>query len=130
MQWSLFFVFRLTPPYMLFLMLYVPINKYLNDGPFWPNAGMEYKECEDTWWTNLLYINNLVKSNRQVWFRSVTRIGFLSIFFLFCVLKLTQVALLCRLVDCPASKECRAKSGPTSYRCRPDVGPLFRASWV
>ena len=63
----LWICFRLTPPYMLFLMLYVPVNKYLNDGPFWPNEGTEYKECEDTWWTNLLYINNIVKSNRQVY---------------------------------------------------------------
>ena len=47
-------------------MLYVPVNKYLSDGPFWPNDGMEYKESEDTWWTNLLYINNTVKSNRQL----------------------------------------------------------------
>ena len=51
---------------MLFVMLYVPVNKYLSDGPFWPNDGFEQNECEDTWWTNLLYINNIVKSNKQV----------------------------------------------------------------
>ena len=51
---------------MLFLMIYVPLTKYLSDGPFWPKDGLEYKECEETWWTNLLYINNIVKSDKQV----------------------------------------------------------------
>ena len=50
---------RLTPPYMLFMLAYVPLIKYMGDGPFWAYEGMEWKECEETWYYNLLYINNL-----------------------------------------------------------------------
>jgi len=58
---------RLTPPYMLFLMTYVPLAKYLANGPFYPQStGFDVDECRDTWWTNLLYVNNLVKSDKMV----------------------------------------------------------------
>ena len=58
--------FRLTPPYMLFLMFYVPLFKYWSNGPFWPQMGVEIDECKDSWWQNLLYINNLIDSNKMV----------------------------------------------------------------
>ena len=52
---------RLTPPYMFFMMAYVPLFKYLGDGPFWKYTGGEGRsECEDNWYYNLLYINNFV----------------------------------------------------------------------
>jgi hypothetical protein len=52
---------------MLLLMLYVPTAKYWADGPFWPaKTGFDFDECKDTWWTNLLYVNNLVKSDKMV----------------------------------------------------------------
>lgn len=59
-------LFRLTPPYMLLLMLYVPTVKYWADGPFWPQNGFEINECRDTWWRNMLYINNVYLDNSQV----------------------------------------------------------------
>lgn len=62
----LLFCFRLTPPYMLFLMLYVPLFKHWGDGPFWLQTGTERNECNETWWTNLLYVNNLVKTDKMV----------------------------------------------------------------
>lgn len=67
-QWGMFYFhrfWRLTPPYMLLLMLYVPTAKYWADGPFWPQQGFDVDECKDTWWTNLLYINNLVRSDKM-----------------------------------------------------------------
>ncbi|XP_053380232.1 nose resistant to fluoxetine protein 6-like [Mercenaria mercenaria] len=67
-NWLLFYFhryWRLTPPYMLLLMLYVPTMKYWGDGPFWPQKGVDVDECKDTWWTNLLYINNVYKSDKQ-----------------------------------------------------------------
>ena len=51
---------------MLFMLMYVPLFKHWSDGPMWPQGGLENKECEETWWTNLLYINNIVKSKTQV----------------------------------------------------------------
>ncbi|XP_053380228.1 nose resistant to fluoxetine protein 6-like [Mercenaria mercenaria] len=68
-NWLLFYFhryWRLTPPYMLLLMLYVPTMRYWGDGPFWPQKGVDVDECKDTWWTNLLYINNVYKSDKQV----------------------------------------------------------------
>ena len=55
---------RLTPPYMFVMMTYVPLFKYLGDGPMWPWGGVERDECEDTWWTNMLYINNVYEDKR------------------------------------------------------------------
>ncbi|XP_053380233.1 nose resistant to fluoxetine protein 6-like [Mercenaria mercenaria] len=68
-NWLLFYFhryWRLTPPYMLLLMLYVPTFKYWAYGPFWPQTGLDVNECKDTWWTNLLYINNVYKADKQV----------------------------------------------------------------
>ncbi|RUS88829.1 hypothetical protein EGW08_003374, partial [Elysia chlorotica] len=50
---------RLTPPYMLVLMVYVSLFHYTGDGPIWPQKSIEPDECEGNWWANLLYINNL-----------------------------------------------------------------------
>jgi len=58
--------FRLTPPYMLFLMTYVSLVKIVGDGPYWPQSGLETDHCEASWWTNLLYVNNLVKTDQMV----------------------------------------------------------------
>lgn len=57
---------RLTPPYMLVMMVYVPLFKYWGSGPMWPVNGIERNYCEDSWWTNLLYINNLVRVDKMV----------------------------------------------------------------
>ncbi|XP_045202094.2 nose resistant to fluoxetine protein 6-like [Mercenaria mercenaria] len=64
-NWPMFYFhryWRLTPPYMLLLMLYVPTYKYWGDGPAWPQNGIERNECEDTWWKNILYINNVYEA--------------------------------------------------------------------
>ena len=50
---------RLTPPYMLFMLAYVTLWRYLGDGPYWPQDGMFSNEC-DTWYYNLLYVNNFM----------------------------------------------------------------------
>ncbi|OWF53651.1 nose resistant to fluoxetine protein 6-like [Mizuhopecten yessoensis] len=67
MNWGLFYFhrfWRLTPPYMLVLFVEVTLTRYFANGPFWPEGGFEKDFCEDTWWTNLLYINNLVKTDK------------------------------------------------------------------
>ncbi|KAL4219668.1 hypothetical protein ACF0H5_022240 [Mactra antiquata] len=67
-NWLMFYFhrfWRLTPPYMLLLMLYVPTFKYWGDGPVWPQKGIEVDECKDSWWTNLLYVNNLVRTDKM-----------------------------------------------------------------
>ncbi|XP_052787971.1 nose resistant to fluoxetine protein 6-like [Mya arenaria] len=67
-NWGMFYFhrfWRLTPPYMLFLMFYIPLIKHWGNGPLWPQQGVEINDCKDTWWTNLLYINNLVRTDEM-----------------------------------------------------------------
>ncbi|XP_076092316.1 O-acyltransferase like protein-like [Mytilus galloprovincialis] len=61
LNWFMFYFhrfWRLTPPYMLILMMQVCISKYLGSGPMWANDGFNNQHCKDTWWWNLFYINN------------------------------------------------------------------------
>ncbi|XP_066267576.1 nose resistant to fluoxetine protein 6-like [Branchiostoma lanceolatum] len=57
---------RLTPTYIFVLMLWMWVFPYMFSGPFWPPApnGID-PNCGDNWWTNLLYINNVVNDNRM-----------------------------------------------------------------
>ncbi|XP_019618975.1 PREDICTED: nose resistant to fluoxetine protein 6-like [Branchiostoma belcheri] len=57
---------RLTPTYMFVLMLYMWVLPYMFSGPFWPKPpnGID-PNCGKNWWTNLLYINNLVNSDKE-----------------------------------------------------------------
>eukprot|EP00105_Crassostrea_gigas_P037257 XP_019921405.1 PREDICTED: nose resistant to fluoxetine protein 6 isoform X4 [Crassostrea gigas] len=61
-NWFMFYFhrfWRLTPVYMLLMMISICLSRYFGDGPLWPDQGMEVNYCKDTWWKNLLYINNL-----------------------------------------------------------------------
>ncbi|KAL4219409.1 hypothetical protein ACF0H5_021989 [Mactra antiquata] len=68
-NWGMFYFhryWRLTPPYLLFMLLYVPTVKYWSDGPWWPQQGFEANnECKDCWWMNALYINNFFGMDKQ-----------------------------------------------------------------
>ncbi|XP_069123536.1 nose resistant to fluoxetine protein 6-like [Argopecten irradians] len=66
-NWFMFYfhrIWRLTPAYMLVLFLNMSLFRYLGDGPGWPNDGIE-ATCRETWWTNLLYINNIYKRRKM-----------------------------------------------------------------
>ncbi|XP_076472960.1 nose resistant to fluoxetine protein 6-like [Babylonia areolata] len=65
LNWFLFYFhrfWRLTPAYMLCLMVYTCLAPYWGDGPFWPSKFQDEDFCADNWWTNLLYINNFVNT--------------------------------------------------------------------
>ncbi|XP_069119723.1 nose resistant to fluoxetine protein 6-like [Argopecten irradians] len=69
MNWPLFYFhrfWRLTPIYMLVLMIDANLTKYMggDGGPAWPKDGIE-SYCETRWWTNLLYINNLFSMEKM-----------------------------------------------------------------
>ena len=54
---------------MILLGVLTSLFVYFGDGPLWPftdPTGMLYEPCKDHWWTNLLYVNNLVYPNQQV----------------------------------------------------------------
>ncbi|CAL1546946.1 unnamed protein product [Lymnaea stagnalis] len=65
-NWPLFYFhrfWRLTPPYMLTLLLVLGFMQYLGSGALWSNLEPADKEnCEKYWWANLLYVNNLIDS--------------------------------------------------------------------
>ena len=48
---------------MIVLMISATLTKYMGQGPLYPKDGFEIDQCKDTWWTNLLYINNFKSKN-------------------------------------------------------------------
>jgi hypothetical protein len=46
---------------MIIIMFSAVLTKYLGNGPFFPNEGFEKDECKNTWWTNLLFVNNFLE---------------------------------------------------------------------
>ncbi|XP_033118097.1 nose resistant to fluoxetine protein 6-like [Anneissia japonica] len=73
-NWVMFYVhryLRLTPVYMLVIFIYTTLTPYFGTGSLYsytfdpnPAPGVENQltYCQDYWWTNLLYINNLYPS--------------------------------------------------------------------
>ncbi|XP_069115501.1 uncharacterized protein [Argopecten irradians] len=51
---------RLTPAYIMVLVIFVYWYRYLGTGPSWPDKIMVAEKCRTDWWHHLLYINNLV----------------------------------------------------------------------
>ncbi|XP_019887199.1 nose resistant to fluoxetine protein 6 [Ooceraea biroi] len=63
--------FRLTPSYMTVIFFHAWILPFLGSGPFWKHEiEKESIRCATNWWTNLLYINNYVKSTEMCMFQS------------------------------------------------------------
>lgn len=63
LNWFMFYFhrfWRLTPAYMLVIMVYLCLSPYWGDGPVWPASDPDRDNCEDNWWTNLLYLNNFI----------------------------------------------------------------------
>ena len=52
--------------YMFVLMAFTCLYKYLGSGPMWPSSITTAEACRTSWWTNLLYVNNLVDLDDQV----------------------------------------------------------------
>ncbi|KAJ1633628.1 acyltransferase family-domain-containing protein [Pavlovales sp. CCMP2436] len=51
---------RLTPVYAYVLFFYTYALPLLGSGPLWAQSIGDGNVCERTWWTNLLYVNNLL----------------------------------------------------------------------
>ncbi|KAK7094202.1 hypothetical protein V1264_007855 [Littorina saxatilis] len=61
--WVMFYFhrfWRLTPIYMIVLMTFTCLHTYLGGGPLWPEELGTATNCKKYWWTNFLYVNNLV----------------------------------------------------------------------
>ncbi|XP_069123541.1 nose resistant to fluoxetine protein 6-like [Argopecten irradians] len=67
-NWFMFYFhrfWRLTPAYMLVLFLEMSLFRYAGDGPFFLKDGVDGDLCRKSWWTNILYINNVVKAKEM-----------------------------------------------------------------
>ncbi|KAL4704134.1 hypothetical protein ACJJTC_003419 [Scirpophaga incertulas] len=62
---------RLTPSYLAVLWFYMTWLPKIGEGPLWKDKILLEKErCEDTWWTNILYINNYINTDKMCMFQS------------------------------------------------------------
>jgi hypothetical protein len=58
---------RLTPSYMVVIFFYCTLMSRIGDGPLWDSKiKLEQERCQKSWWTNLLYVNNYVKTEHMV----------------------------------------------------------------
>ncbi|VDP14009.1 unnamed protein product [Onchocerca flexuosa] len=66
-MWSLFYIhryIRLTPIYLMVMVLDVTLLTHFSDGPFWRPIEANY--CRKSWWTNLIYMNNFLLQDVEV----------------------------------------------------------------
>ena len=57
---------RLTPPYMLIIGFWTTLFQFTGEGANWAPLNLASGKCNETWWTNLLYVNNIVKQEEMV----------------------------------------------------------------
>ncbi|CEF71441.1 Acyltransferase 3 domain and Nose resistant-to-fluoxetine protein, N-terminal domain-containing protein [Strongyloides ratti] len=59
--WVIFYLrryIRLTPVYIVVIILNITVFTHLSNGPFWRPIELNY--CRKSWWTNLIYMNNFL----------------------------------------------------------------------
>ena len=59
---------RLTPVYVIMMLIYIYLVPHIVDGPFTLLVGQDVGEnpidfCKRYWWTNVLYVNNFVPTD-------------------------------------------------------------------
>ncbi|BFZ06005.1 hypothetical protein BsWGS_09044 [Bradybaena similaris] len=68
-NWAMYYFhrfWRLTPPYMLVLLCALGLQRFFGSGAMWSSVQPADKvSCEKNWWTNLLYLNNLVNARQM-----------------------------------------------------------------
>lgn len=58
-QFLLHRILRILPTYAFVLLLWWKVGVYMGSGPFWPKFVTFVSVCDKTWYTNLLFINNI-----------------------------------------------------------------------
>jgi peptidoglycan/LPS O-acetylase OafA/YrhL len=58
---------RLTPAYAAVVLFTAGLSGHMGDGPMWFGYWENVASCRDWWWTNLLYINNIVPFKRNMY---------------------------------------------------------------
>ncbi len=59
-QFLLHRLLRILPTYGFVLLLWWKVAVYMGDGPFWPRWATFAAQCDAQWWTNLLFVNNII----------------------------------------------------------------------
>ncbi|XP_026822096.1 nose resistant to fluoxetine protein 6-like [Rhopalosiphum maidis] len=65
--------FRLTPVYAVIIFFFATLQYKMGSGPLWEAfIGTDKKNCQQTWWLSLLYLNNYVATDKtcgyHTWF--------------------------------------------------------------
>uniref|UniRef100_A0A182Y7U1 Nose resistant-to-fluoxetine protein N-terminal domain-containing protein n=1 Tax=Anopheles stephensi TaxID=30069 RepID=A0A182Y7U1_ANOST len=74
LNFGLLYVFRyirLTPAYLAVIALYATWLPRLGDGPLWQERiELEQQRCQQSWWLNVLYVNNYLGTDSVCMFQS------------------------------------------------------------
>ncbi|EDW86401.2 uncharacterized protein Dwil_GK15256 [Drosophila willistoni] len=97
---------RLTPAYIAIIGFYMTWFPHIGSGPIWnERIGLEKERCQDSWWLNILYINNYFGTDKlcmfQSWYLSVdSQLFFVAPFVVYVLYKWKHLGLrlLCFLV--------------------------------
>ncbi|KAH9636680.1 hypothetical protein HF086_003228 [Spodoptera exigua] len=80
---------RVTPAYLVVILFYMTWLPKMGEGPLWQDRLLlEQERCMTSWWTNILYINNYVNTDKmcmfQSWYLSVdTQLFFIAPIFIY-----------------------------------------------
>lgn len=59
--------FRILPAYCAMMAITAHIVPHHGDGPLWPYKTWDEADiCKNYWWTNMLFISNLIDSKYEV----------------------------------------------------------------
>ncbi|XP_052751582.1 nose resistant to fluoxetine protein 6-like [Galleria mellonella] len=89
----LFRYLRVTPAYAVVILFYMTWFPKIGDGPLWESKmRLEQDRCLESWWANILYVNNYVNTDKmcmfQSWYLSVdTQLFFFAPIFIFALWK-------------------------------------------
>lgn len=59
----------------------VALYRYMADGPFWNQNGIENNYCSRSWWTNAIYLNNFLRLDEQVSMKAAIQKAVLNVIF-------------------------------------------------
>lgn len=67
LQLCLHRLIRLLPQYAVIVAFYCTLLAKLGSGPLWKEKVLlEQERCRETWWTNLLFLNNYIHTDKIV----------------------------------------------------------------
>ncbi|KAM3968322.1 nose resistant to fluoxetine protein 6 [Aphomia sociella] len=90
---------RVTPAYAIVIFFYMTWLPKIGEGPMWEGKmRLEQDRCMESWWTNIIYINNYINTDKmcmfQSWYLSVdTQLFFVAPIFIYALWRWRRVGL-------------------------------------